>query len=427
MEQSKYIKASVLGKVIIKRKAIEYLGHTLRSDGMLDLLRKKISEKEVTDADFKRFVEAKENIKKEKFILLCEFFKEDWREIYTPNALEFESKFFGRKQELKELQKQITNTNCQLFILYGLEGIGKKSLAGQLVKKIERASDTSRKFKVLVNLSFSYDFPLDVLLIKLLREIDSPNSYDNSNIDDLKDKLFLCLQNENYLIILKQVADNGNNENPKEYEKFFGELINPHNHKFHNSCILLITHKKPHEVTGVAGVPGSAQSLKLEGLKEQPALDFLEYLNPNLLVDRNAAEELVKRYDGYPLALKLINSEIVKYYSGSVRIFLDKSKGEENLLVPHKIKQLILKLTVDLDLACLEILKILIDSEPISQWHIEKEFLKNGVFSNRDFTRAIGDLDRRALLTQYKNDRDYLYGVGKLTREVIRDVVNAKL
>lgn len=364
---------------------------------------------------WQRFWEGKQNIDRSTFQQICEFLGLDWQEIVEPSPnivrtdpIPAEPNFYGRTEELAKLQSWVTNANCRLVILYGFDGIGKSSLVAQLLDRV-RDSFQQVEWK-----TFSYGDSVESTVIDLLQQLDATDALSDLNPLQLRERLWKQLQ-QRCLIILEQEPD-GCTDKFDDYKQLLRKLLQMHG-KSHHSCILLITsYEKPDEVTAVADRQDAAQSMRLGGVDIATGLEILKSKEPELVRDIAAASELVARFDGYPLALKLVSSHIRDRYQGDVPEFL------RNLYIPQSIEDIVRRSIDDLDAAARTILDILKDAEPMSQPQLH-EACSDRIESDLDFIKAKDLLERRSLLTRYEGDtedgREFLFGLEEVTKHAI--------
>ena len=370
---------------------------------------------------WQRFWEGKQNIHRSTFQKICQFLGLEWQEIVEPSQnpvptalIPAAPNFYGRTAELAQLKSWVTNPNCRLIILYGLAGIGKSSLVGQLTKQVHHS------FQRVEWKTFSYGDSVESTLIDLLQQLDSQPCGD-LNTQQLRERLWQQLQ-QRCLIILEQ-EHNDRIEKFDDYKQLLRKLLQNRGES-HQSCILLITsYEKPDEVTAVANHRDAAKSLRLSGVDIATGLEILNNKEPKPIDNLEAASELVMRFNGYPLALKLVSSHIRDCYNGNVREFLN------NLYVPQSIEDIIRRLTEDLDEPSRAILAILRDSEPMSQSQLHQACRERihtdcqKKLSDLDFIRAKDILERRSLLARYEGDtdngREFLFGLEQVTKQAI--------
>jgi DNA-binding Xre family transcriptional regulator len=364
---------------------------------------------------WQRFWEGKQNIDRSTFKQICIFLEINWQEIVEPGQnihpselIPADPEFYGRKPELEKLQAWTENPNCRLIVLYGLDGIGKSSLVAQLVKRVRG------NFQRIEWKTFSYGDPVETTLIDLLQQLDAKGSFDQLTPQQLHERLWQQLQ-QRCLIVLEQAQD-GDTAKFDDYKQLLRKLLQTYG-KSHQSCILLITsYEKPDDVTAVANHRDAAKSLHLNGVDLATGLEILKNKEPKLVQNVEIAAELVTRFGGYPLALKLVSSHIRDRYNGDVQSFLD------HLYIPQSIEDIIKRSIDDLGQPALTILDILKDSPPMSQAQLQAA-CQEQILLDLDFIKAKDILERRSLLTRYEGNtedgREFLFGLEEVTKQVL--------
>jgi hypothetical protein len=94
----------------------------------------------------------------------------------------------------------------------------------------------------------------------------------------------------------------------------------------HQSCILLTSREKPEDIISLEGATFPVRSLVIKKLEDEDA--------HKILIDQDIASitsksrkfeiELVRKYDGHPLALKLVSASIKELFDGSITEFLNQ-------------------------------------------------------------------------------------------------------
>ena len=289
-----------------------------------------------------------------------------------------------------------------------MDGIGKSSLVAQLIERVRP------NFERIEWKTFSYGDPVSSTLVDLLQQLDSLNDFSNLNFQQLTEKFWWQLQ-QRCLIILEQEQD-GNTHKFNDYKQLFRKLLQLHGQS-HHSCILLITsYEKPDDVTAVADRDDAAKSLQLSGVDLATGLKILASKELKLVENPQVAAELVRRFGGYPLALKLVSSHIRDRYNGDIQQFLN------NLAVPQSIEDIINQLIVDLERPARTILDILKAAEPMSQAQLHAA-CQAEIPADLDFIKAKDILERRSLLTRYVGEtadgREFLFGLEAVIKQVL--------
>jgi DNA-binding Xre family transcriptional regulator len=364
---------------------------------------------------WQRFWEGKQNIDRSTFKQICLFLEINWQEIIElgqninpAELIPADPDFYGRKLELAQLQDWTGNPNCRLIVLYGLDGIGKSSLVAQLVKQVRG------HFQRVEWKTFSYGDAVETTLLDLLQQLDPKGSFDMLTLQQLHERLWQQLQ-QRCLIVLEQAQDD-NTAKFDDYKQLLRKLLQTYG-KSHQSCILLITsYEKPDDVTAVANHRDAAKSLHLNGVDLPTGLAILKNKEPKLVSNPELAAELVRRFGGYPLALKLVSSHIRDRYNGDIQSFLN------HLYIPQSIEDMIKRSIDDLGQPALTILDILKDSDPMSQAQLQ-EACQEQIPLDLDFIKAKDILERRSLLTRYEGNtedgREFLFGLEEITKQVL--------
>jgi AAA ATPase domain len=357
----------------------------------------------IAQTTWRRFWEGRQNVRSDTFIGICEFLELNWEDVVlsASDLSRSDPNFYGREKELRDLQEWVTDLECRLVILYGLDGIGKSALVRRLREQVES------NFEDVKWQTFSYGESVDNALDQLI-----PNNLQNPNPQSSRNRFREYLQRHRCLVILEHQHD-GRIDNYNDYIELFRVLLGTYNGDYHRSCILLITsYEMPNDVTAVANVQRRARSLRLGGVDVETGLNILESKNSKLVIDRQAASELVRRFDSNPYALILVSSTIRNDYDCDVRRFLD------NLSVFKGIDDILSNLIQDLERPARIILDILKDSEMITQPQIE-ELYRSQMPDIRDFTTALRTLERRSLVIRYQDDQRFFFGLENLTKQYL--------
>jgi len=215
----------------------------------------------------------------------------------------------NRTQELNTLKQWILEENSPIVTITGLSGIGKTALARQLVEQIKD------NFHRVFWRSHRQIPTLNSLHTNLKEFLGEPQKTKNISITD-------SLSSHPSLIILDDLQETfirgelAGTYLP-EYENY-GQFLKEIGHSSHNSCFLLLSWEQPAEIATLETENCNCHTLQLKGLGKAAK----EILKAKNLTDENRWLELVNRYGGNPIMLKIIASTIQDLFNGSVAQFL---------------------------------------------------------------------------------------------------------
>ncbi len=232
--------------------------------------------------------------------------------------------FYGRDEELRVLQKWLLEDRCRFVLLLGMGGIGKTALSVKLAEQVfEDCADT---FEYLIWRSLRNAPPLAEILVEILKFLSTqPDTPLPSTVDGKITQLIDELRKKRCLIVLDN-TESILRENPvgyyrKDYEDY-GEFFKRLGEERHQSCLVLTSREKPKEFSSLEGEALPVRSLLLKGLTEIPGRKILE--KKGLSGTEREKNELVGKYRGNPLALKIVSTSIQEIFDGNVSEFLQE-------------------------------------------------------------------------------------------------------
>jgi WD40 repeat protein len=229
------------------------------------------------------------------------------------------SLFYGRTQELAMLEQWVVSNRCRLVALLGMGGMGKTALSVKLAQTLQSHFEFVlwRSLRDAPQLS---DLLADLLpLVSQQQEVKLPPG-PTAQVA----RLVQYLRQHRCLLVL----DNGETilqgggtlgHYLPGYEAY-GDLLQQVGESDHQSCLILTSREKPGEIAALEGDGLPVRSYLLPGLKsgDSQALCAAKGLTGT----PSDHQQLIDRYRGNPLALKIVATSIRDLFGGSIAEFL---------------------------------------------------------------------------------------------------------
>jgi AAA+ ATPase superfamily predicted ATPase len=311
--------------------------------------------------------------------------------------------FFDRTPSLDTLTTWILQQNCRLITLTGISGIGKTSLAVQLVKQIKH------EFEYVVWYTLD-EFPtIDKFQSNLIQLFSQSEKPDSSPTNQKRLPLIKYLQNHRCLVVLDDVhnlfcsGELAGKYKPeyKEYRSLFKQIEK----LSHQSCFLLIGWEPPKEVPQLTSENTPIRTLQLTGLDTAAAR---EILRDKGLTDIDNCEALIHRYQGNPLWLKSVATLIQELGIGVNELLID-----DTILLLSDLKEVFQQQfdrTSELEKQVLSLLAT--ENQPVNF----AKLLQNGQISSSDLLNALQSLSRRCLIEKQES----LYTLSPVLKQYIK-------
>jgi WD40 repeat protein/DNA-binding SARP family transcriptional activator len=229
------------------------------------------------------------------------------------------SLFIGRHEELTQLGLWHLDEHDSVIAILGIGGAGKSALAARYARALfDRVDSVTRVDRVLWASLLNAPPCTAILRIWLRALADQHLAELPDTADELLALLFRYLRDQRCLLVLDNfesvVAERGA---LRAGHEDYGLLLQAMSQRTHGSCLLLTSRNLPSALTQLARAHSGVRVLSLAGL---PVADGAVLLAQAGIAGERA--ELVRRYSGNPLALKLAADAVRDLFRGDVEAFL---------------------------------------------------------------------------------------------------------
>lgn len=239
--------------------------------------------------------------------------------------------FYSRTPELDTLTTWMIQQRCRLIALTGICGIGKTSLAVQLVQQIKD------EFEYLIWRTIDVSHTLDEFEHELIQFFLQSEKLDSSASNPKRLPLIKYLQKYRCLIILDDVhhlfcsGELAGKYKPEyeEYRAFLKQIEK----LSHRSCFLLIGWEQPREFPQITSKNSPIQTLQLMGLDVEASAEIIK---DHGLKQIDQYSRLIYDYQGNPLWLKSV-ATIIQELGVSMTDLLP----DDTLLLPEDLKDVL--------------------------------------------------------------------------------------
>ncbi|XWK86428.1 MAG: NB-ARC domain-containing protein [Phormidium sp.] len=309
--------------------------------------------------------------------------RQDWGEMIDTD------RFYGRTQEIQQLQQWILTDQSRIVAILGIGGLGKTVLAAKLAQEIQG------EFDYLIWRSLRSDPSISELVINLIQFLSQQplnlEELSSLNLETLISQLLEYLRENRCLIIFDKAESIRIN-----YDDFH-ELLRRIGEERHHSCLLLTSRENPKEIISLTGKKRPVQTLQLSGLSQTEAREMLG-ASGDFIGTENEWTELIDRYSGHPFALKLAASKIQHKYHHKISAFLNQESG----LFPELCELLKQQFDLMSNLERKVLYWLIVKPDPTFRCAITESVLPFG--TEQQFSYALELLRERSLITKHTTE-----------------------
>jgi WD40 repeat protein/transcriptional regulator with XRE-family HTH domain len=231
--------------------------------------------------------------------------------------------FYGRERELALLSDWVLQERCRVVSVLGMGGIGKSALAISLMHQ------TTPHFQVVLWRSLRDAPTCDALLGDCLQSLaPQPLTDMPASLKHRMGLLLEYLREARTLLVfdnLETLLEEGERAGHMRtgYEDY-ARLLRQVAQMDHQSCLLLTSREKPHELMPLEGSRTPVRSLRLTGLDTIASEQLL--MEKDVTGTTTEQMQLIKAYMGNPLALKIVAQTIVEIFGSEIAPFLEQGE-----------------------------------------------------------------------------------------------------
>jgi WD40 repeat protein len=247
------------------------------------------------------------------------------------------SQLYGRESAAELLKSWILADSCRVVLVTGLGGIGKTDLVTCLGRGGNQSSNISDTLATGIHDQF------DCVMWRSLLNAPSPEDLFANILDFLSEhhlparyapknqleEILSCLQKRRCLVILDNVEAILRPGDPamryrdgyEQYGAFF-ELVA---RTTHQSCLLLTSREKPRAIADLEGARKPVRSLALSGIGTMEGQSLFAQIG-TFSGNETHWNQIVKLYNGNPLALELAARHIDQVFGGDLAAFLSRGR-----------------------------------------------------------------------------------------------------
>jgi len=228
--------------------------------------------------------------------------------------------FYGRHEELSQLNNWILKDRCRLIGVFGTGGIGKSVLVAKLSDQIKG------NFEYVIWCSLRNAPLFDEVISEWIPFLsDQKDMFIPENKNKSLHKLLDNFKFKKCLLILDNfesiLCDSKYAGECRESYIVYNELLRAVGNFSHKSTIIVTSREKLNLFAQVGGDKLPIRSLNLNGLGHESGEKLIQ--DKGLYGSQKEWHKLVDFYSGNPLSLKLVSETILEIYNGNISVFLN--------------------------------------------------------------------------------------------------------
>ncbi len=242
--------------------------------------------------------------------------------------------FYGRNNELIQLEEWTVTERCRLVFLLGMGGMGKTALAIKLAERIQE------HFDFVIWRSLRNAPPIDELLADIIQflsqqqETELPNDLDGKISHLIKylrqHRCLLILDNAETILTSCDSQLPGENStlragHYREGYSGYGQLYKTIGETRHQSCLLVTSREKPVELVALEGNTLPIRSFQVRGLEVAQTQEIFQ-AKGTFSASESEWKIVNEHYGGNPLALKIVAASVRDLFDNSIANFLELLK-----------------------------------------------------------------------------------------------------
>lgn len=303
------------------------------------------------------------------------------------------SVFYGREPELIQLSRWIQEDKCRWVGIIGLGGVGKTMLAAKLAQCLQK------HYQNRIIWCSLRDAPLFIQFLRDLYEGLTNQRITIESKEYIQKECLAQIQKNPYLIIIDNLESIlQSNEWAGHYlpgYELYDTFFKQFSESVHQSCLLMTSREKPCGFASNEGPGLAIRSLQLGGLDPKSGQKILQ--DRGISGGEEAQNELIDRYSGNPLAIKMIAEVVFHIFGGKIDLFLSQDAFafcDIESLFSEQIRRLS---ALQLDV----LYWLMIFREPVRPDTLYQYLITGDSLS--DVTNAVNGLVRRSLVETNSN------------------------